>query len=363
MTKPQRITLSKGKEQEPYVNKWLETLPSGHPARTAFGAAKIAPGKTRGSFYTSALATLKLFSGASIYSMTSESDYDPKRLCVDKTALFIILPDDRSTYYRLASIIVKQHYQKLVEQADERGGRLKRRVNFILDEFGNFAKIPDFTNMLTVGGGRGIRFNLFLQDFAQLDSKYDKDEAKTIRSNCETWVYLKSNDTETNKAVSERLGKYTTTVYSLSNSTSRYTAPSSGSSVQLTGRELLLADEVARIKRPEALVITAGNYPVVTKLPDISKWLCNDMLGLGDPTHNSAVIAARAMGRPERDPAKPSLWGIWDVYASGEANPFDRMQTVLTHDQPSAFADFNRLYDEMEEGYYSQGPSDFPDSA
>lgn len=135
---------AKGKEQDPFVNKWLDRLPSGHQARSAFGAAKIAPGKTRGSFYTSALATLKLFSGANIYSMTSQSDYEPKSLGRDKTALFIILPDDKSTYYKLASVIVKQHYQKLVEDADARGGRLKRRVNFILDEFGNFAKIPDF---------------------------------------------------------------------------------------------------------------------------------------------------------------------------------------------------------------------------
>jgi type IV secretion system protein VirD4 len=214
--------------------------------------------------------------------------------------------------------------------------------------------------MLTVGGGRGIRFNLFLQDFAQLDTKYDKDEAKTIRSNCETWVYLKSNDTETNKAISERLGKYTTTVYSLSNSTSRYSAPSSGSSVQLTGRELLLADEVARIKRPEALVITAGNYPVVTQLPDISRWMCNDMLGLGSPKHNSAVIAARAMGRPERDACKPQLWGIWDEYAGKSSNLFDALQSELAQNQPSAFADFNALYDEADDGYYTQGADESP---
>lgn len=97
--------------------------------------------------------------------MTNVSDYNPKETGSKKRAIFIILPDEKTTYYTLASLFVSQHYIELVKSADERGGRLKNRVNFLLDEFGNFT-IPDFSNKLTVGGGRGIRFNLFLQSFA-----------------------------------------------------------------------------------------------------------------------------------------------------------------------------------------------------
>jgi hypothetical protein len=39
-------------------------------------------------------------------------------------------------------------------------GRLERRVKFILNEFENFTPLADFTNKLTVGGGRAMRFRV-----------------------------------------------------------------------------------------------------------------------------------------------------------------------------------------------------------
>lgn len=81
--------------------------------------------------------------------------------------------------------MVSQLYELLVRQSDMRGGRLERRVNFVLDEFGNFTKLNDFTNKLTVAGGRGCRFNLFLQSFEQLTQKYDKETAAIVKSNCQ----------------------------------------------------------------------------------------------------------------------------------------------------------------------------------
>ncbi|MDO5556543.1 MAG: type IV secretory system conjugative DNA transfer family protein, partial [Clostridia bacterium] len=61
-----------------------------------------------------------------------------------KSVLFMILPDEKTTFYSLCSLFVNQVYTKLVEMADESGGRLKIRTNFILDEFGNFSAIPNF---------------------------------------------------------------------------------------------------------------------------------------------------------------------------------------------------------------------------
>ena len=51
--------------------------------------------------------------------------------------------------------------------------------------------------MLTVGGGRKIRFNIFLQSFSQLDQKYTREGAENILDNCQTWIYLKTANTET----------------------------------------------------------------------------------------------------------------------------------------------------------------------
>ena len=102
------------------INKYIESLPPEHPASTIFGIARIAPEKTRGSFFTSALITLRLFTSKSIYGMTCKSDFSLKQSGERKTATYVILPDEKTTYYPLASLFVYQNYVSLVESADER---------------------------------------------------------------------------------------------------------------------------------------------------------------------------------------------------------------------------------------------------
>lgn len=296
------------------IIEYVKKMKDDHPAKGLLAISEVAPSKTRGSFYTAALATLRLFTNPNISGMSNMSEYDPADLGKKKMALFIILPDEKTTYYSLASLLVSQHYIELVRAADEKGGSLKNRVNFMLEEFGNFVQIPDFGNKLTVGGGRGIRFNLFLQSFAQLDEKYGKEVAKTIKGNCETWIYLQTDDSETLKELSEKLGNYTVSTYSISSSHGRYTNPSSSHSVNLTGRALLTPDEVAKINRPYSLV-TSRNKPAIMYAPDISEWQFNKLYGMGDVAHNTSLREKREAQRPSRElSSKLELWDVWIYY-------------------------------------------------
>lgn len=293
------------------IVEYVKVLPDNHPAKPLVAISEIAPERTRGSFYTAALTTLKLFTSSYINAMTMASDYNPKDLGRKKTALFMVLPDERTTYYSIASLLVLQHYIQLVNESDGRGGRLKKRVNFLLDEFGNFAPIPSFDTLLTVGGGRGMRFNLFLQDFAQLESKYDERVAKTIKGNCQVWDYLQTNSSETLKEISEKLGNYTVSTYSLSSQSGKYQTSSSSASVNLTGRPLLMTNEIALINRPYSLV-TSRESPAIMHSPDLSKWHFNTMLGLGNEKHNEKARDYREKQRKERmskkEAEKIELW-------------------------------------------------------
>ena len=300
--------------QQMPINKYIENLPPEHPASTIFNIARIAPEKTRGSFFTSALTTLRLFTSKSIYGMTCKSDFSLKQAGEKKTATYIILPDEKTTYYSLASLFVYQNYVSLVESADERGGELKVRVNYILDEFGNFTTIPAFSNMLTVAGGRRIRFNLFLQSFSQLENKYGKDIAENIRDNCQTWIYLKTSSNETASVIAKKLGCYTTSSYSRSSSYSKYQNGSNSESMNLISRNLLTEDEILRIERPYVLVIQTGIFPIITKLPDISKWRFNTLFEMGDQEHNRQLRFEREGKRPIKDIEDIKLWGIWNMY-------------------------------------------------
>lgn len=187
------------------MDTYLKTLPQNSPVVQQFAPARIAPSKTRASFFTSALATLNIFIDDYVASMIDDSEIDINNFNKEKSALFMILPDEKTTFYGLCSLFVNQAYTKLVELADDHGGRLNIRTNFVLDEFGNFSAIPNFGGFLTVGGGRGIRFNLFIQSFSQLNDKYGDNTAKNILDNCHIWNYLKTSNFETAEMISKKL--------------------------------------------------------------------------------------------------------------------------------------------------------------
>ncbi len=298
------------------MQEYVKRLKTGHPARALLSISDVAPSRTKGSFYTSALTTLRLFTSRAVYSITHKSDYDIADIGKKKQALFFVLPDEKTTYYPIASLMVSQLYELLVHQSDERGGRLINRVNFVLEEFGNFTKINDLTNKLTVAGGRGMRFHFFLQSFEQLTEKYNKETASIVKSNCQSWIYLQADDKETLSEICDKLGKYTCSGYQLSSQHGRYVNPSSSSTVSLVGRELLTVDEIRRVSRPYQIVISRS-HPAMMVSPDLSQWYFNRMLGLGDKEHNRKVREEREKKRPTLTDAKGDipLWNIWIYYA------------------------------------------------
>lgn len=310
--------ISKMATQNPATKRlWLEdiidVLPDNHPSKLIMSIAESAPSKMRGSFITSALTTLRLFTDPNIAGMTNSTDEDFLN-SGSKKAIFMIVPDSKKTYYPLVSLFCTQYYQYIADEADELGGRLPRDIEFNLDEFGNFTKIPDFDVKMTVGAGRGIHFNLFLQSKEQLVEKYGKEVAAIILDNCHYSIYLKSG-LDTCKWLEERLGKYTVQSFSSSASlndsgglTTSVNSGSSSTSSQLMARSLLTSDEIGRIERPYILVLCDSGLPSLTKSPDLHKWYFNRMLGLGDKDFNQAVRVKREHQRITHENVQINLW-------------------------------------------------------
>ena len=296
------------------LRDYLNSINQNHPAIDLLAMSEIAHAKTRSSFYTSALTTLKLFTNLNINSITSDTNINLKDIGRKKVALFIILPDEKETYYSIASLFVHQLYVSLVSQADKLGGKLRQRVNFLLEEFGNFTKIPNMSSKLTVAGSRNIRFNLFIQSFKQLEEKYGKEVASIIRYNCENWIYLQTDDMETLEELAKRLGKYTTSSYSISsnqnNGGSINTSTSSCSSVNLIARDLLSPDEIKKIKRPYLLYLSRLE-PAVMYCPDISLWNFNTIFSMGDEKHNTRLRFLKNMQRENKNNDIPKVY-YWD---------------------------------------------------
>ncbi len=125
-----------------------------------------------------------------IMGMLDSTEINFDTLGEERTALYLIISDEKTTFHFLVSVFVKQCYECLIEHAQKtKTGMLLRRVNFILDEFSNFPKIADMSAMISAARSRNIRFFLVVQSKQQLLSMYG-DEAETIKSNCRNWIYL-----------------------------------------------------------------------------------------------------------------------------------------------------------------------------
>lgn len=254
------------------LNRYLEALAPDHPARSAFATSMLSGNKTRQSFFSQTLSTLRLFADPNIADFTAKQDHDFADVGRKPTAVYLVIPDEKSTRNSLATLYISQLYQALIEEANVYGGRLRNRVNFILDEFGNLPKINGFEQMVTVGASRGIRYFIFLQDFKQLEAKYEKNGESVIKGNCFNMVYLRSESLETLKEISEKLGKFTTKGDGSSYSHAKSIAEKGGfsESTSLMARDLQTPDEVKRWNTNFNMVITMGEFPA--KFPNLNLW-------------------------------------------------------------------------------------------
>lgn len=253
------------------LNNIMMELHGEHPARDAFTVAALAPSRQRGSFFSGAASNLLLFSDPNISSMTQKNDHKLEDVGKRKTAVFLVIPDDTTSRHLLASLYIDQMYSKLVREANQNGGRLRTRVNFLLDEFGNMPQISKFDTKITVAAGRGMRFTLALQDINQLKTIYG-NTAKTITGNCLVWIFLRTTDSVTAKEISEKTGKYTVATNSVSNNYKSLDSSSGTYSASLTSRALLLPDEIERWPTGMTLILRSGEYPSKITAPDISEW-------------------------------------------------------------------------------------------
>lgn len=254
------------------LNEYMKSLPPDHPARDAFIAARLAPERMRGSFYSQVATLLRFFADPGMQFMTGAQDHKLEDIGEMKTAVFLVIPDEDTTRHPLAALYVEQAYQALVKVANKHGGRLPVRVNMILDEFGNMPPFKDFATKLTVSGGRGIRWHLIVQDFKQLDERY-QGSAETIKGNCHVWIYLLTSSAKTAEEISKKLGNYTihTDGSSVTDGGS-FNKVSQSQNVGKTGRRLLLPEELERFPENEAIVLRLRHQPARVPLPDLSEW-------------------------------------------------------------------------------------------
>ena len=154
---------------------------------------------------------VQAYKNSGIRLLTRCNSFEMSRLTSGKpVAVFIAYPDENKVYYQIISSFVQSAYKNLIDFANEKpGGKLDVPFYFMLDEFGNFPKIPDFETVISACGGRNIWFDIVLQSFAQLNNVYGSDTAEIIRDNLNMHIFLGSNNPSTLEEFSKECGETT----------------------------------------------------------------------------------------------------------------------------------------------------------
>lgn len=247
----------------------LEARESDHIAVKYYKAYHSGSAKTLKSIQITLAARLEKFNLESLAMLTATDELELSKMGEEKTALFALIPDNDSSFNFLISILYTQLFQQLFYIADRKyGGSLPVHCHFVMDEFSNVSLPDDFDKILSVMRSRGVSVSIILQNLAQLKALFEK-QWESIVGNCDSFLYLGGNEQSTHKYVSELLGKATIDTNTYGKSTGHNGSYSTN--YQLSGRELLMPDEVRMLDNRFALLFIRGERPVRDLKFDILK--------------------------------------------------------------------------------------------
>ena len=233
-----------------YIKDYFSYKDPGSTAYTKASSTLMAPSDTKGSILSVFKQKIQLFaSRANLSEMLSNNDFDMRDIGKKKTAVFIVIQDEKTTYHSLVTIFLKQCYETLISVAQESGGKLPYRTNFILDEFANMPPLKDVTTMVTAARSRNIRFTLIIQNFAQLYEVYGKENGETIKGNCGNIVYLISTELTALEEISKMCGEVKSKEKEKTSST-----------------PLVTVSDLQRLSQWETIILRLREMPFKTKL-------------------------------------------------------------------------------------------------
>ena len=231
---------------------------------------KMGAGKTLKSILISVGVRLSAFNLPQIARLTYTDDLHLEEMGEKKVALFCCIPDSDKSLNYLVGMIYGQLIQTLYYVADRKyKGRLPVPVHLLIDEAPNIALPTDnFLPWLSTMRSRNIFCSYIAQNMAQLKALF-KEQWESLVGLCDEFLYLGGNEKETNKYVSELMGKETLDTNTYGRSRGR--SGSFSVNDQQTGRELLTPDEVRMLDNRKAILFVRGERPMLDDKYDLMR--------------------------------------------------------------------------------------------
>lgn len=256
----------KGKNQ---FQQLMDLLPENHKAKWFAGAALNTSEQSIASVMSTALSRLNAFLDSELEQILCfDTEIDAERFCKEKSAIFIVMPEENPNTFFMVSLIIQQLYREILAVADENGGKLKNRCVFFCDEFGTLPKIESAEMMFSASRSRRLQIVPIIQSFAQLEQNYGKEGADVIIDNTQLTIFggFAPNSTSA-EVLSKSLGSRTVMSGSVSKSKND---PSQ--SLQMIERPLMTPDELKSLPKGTFVVMKTGFYPMKVKLKLFFKW-------------------------------------------------------------------------------------------
>ena len=247
----------------------LNKLPPEHKARWFAGSALNSGEQSMLSVMSTAMSRLNTFLDTELEQILCfDTEIDAERFCNEKSAIFIVMPEEDNSKYFMVSLILQQLYREILSVADENGGQLKNRVMMYLDEFGTLPKIESAEMMFSASRSRKVSIVPIIQSFPQLNKYYGAEGAEIITDNTQLTLFGGfAPNSKSAEVLSKAMGSRTV----LSGSVSRGKNDPS-QSLQMIERALMTPDELKSMPKGQFIVMKTGHNPMEVKLKLFFKW-------------------------------------------------------------------------------------------
>lgn len=265
----QELLAPSEKRNKNQFQELMALLPNDHKAKWFAGAALNASDQSMASVMSTALSRLNAFLDSELEQILCfDTEIDAEKFCSEKSAIFIIMPEEAPTTFFMISLIIQQLYREILAVADEEGGKLKNRCIFFCDEFGTLPKIQDAEMIFSASRSRRLQIVPIIQSFSQLDKNYGKEGEEIIVDNTQLTIFGGfAPNSPSAEVLSKALGTRTVLTGSVNKGKND---PSE--SLQMTERPLMSADELKAMPKGQFVVMKTGAYPMKVKLKLFFEW-------------------------------------------------------------------------------------------
>ena len=283
----QQLLAPSGMRGQSYFEQLMDMLPAHHRARNLASSALESSDQATASAMSTALAQMNTFMDIALEQVICfDSNIDAEKFAKEKTAIFLVLPEEDRTKNFMAGLMIQNLSKELFELAEKGKGRLPNRVVFFCDEFGTMPAF-DVEALFSAGRSRGITLVPIIQSLAQLEKNYGREGAEILTDNCQDTIFGGfAPNSQTAEQLSKSLGSRTV----LSGSVSKGKNDPS-QSLQMIERPLMTPDELKSIPKGSFVVMKTGTHPMQTKLRLFLDWDITFDATYATPEHAARPVA------------------------------------------------------------------------